>query len=65
MELLNQENRSRGNGISDIKGKAAKVAASESGAERVSTEGDWHTGFPAFLLSLLDPFMAFSPVCEG
>ncbi len=29
----------RGNGISEIEGKAARVAASEAGAERVSNHG--------------------------
>jgi hypothetical protein len=42
-EILNQESRNRGNGISEIEGKAARVAASESGDERVSIE---EQGFP-------------------
>ena len=39
----------RGNGISEIEGKAARVAASESGDERVSNE-EMDTEFPAFVL---------------
>jgi len=40
----NEQNfQNRGNGISEIEGKAARVAASEVGAERVSIE---ETGFP-------------------
>ena len=38
MRHLNQEIRHRGNGISEIEGKAAMVAASKAGAERVSME---------------------------
>ena len=37
-QIFNQENRNRGNGISEIEGKAARVAASESGDERVSNQ---------------------------
>ena len=36
--FFNQESRKRGKGISEIEGKAARVAASESGDERVSNE---------------------------
>ncbi len=36
--FFNQEIRNRGKGISEIEGKAARVAASESGDERVSNE---------------------------
>ena len=38
MRHLNQEIRNRGNGISEIEGKAAMPAASKAGAERVSME---------------------------
>ena len=34
--FLNKEARNRGNGISEIEGKAARLAASESGDEGVS-----------------------------
>ena len=37
-DFFNQESRNRGKGISEIEGKAARVAASESGDERVSNE---------------------------
>jgi len=37
-DFLNQESRNRGNGISEVEGKAARVAANESGDEQVSNE---------------------------
>src|SRR6266481_1683375 len=37
-DSLNQESRNRGNGISEVEGKAARVAASELGDERVSNQ---------------------------
>ena len=47
---MNQESRKRGKGISEIEGKAARVAASESGDERVSNEEN--SCVPAFLIKL-------------
>jgi hypothetical protein len=37
-DFLNRESRNRGNGISEVEGKAARVAASELGDERVSNQ---------------------------
>ena len=45
--FFNQESRKRGKRISEIEGKAARVAASESGNERVSNEE-----IPTFLIKL-------------
>jgi len=42
-DFLNQESRNRGNRISEVEGKAARVAASELGDERASCS-------PAFLI---------------
>ena len=48
--FFDQESRKRGKGISEIEGKAARVAASESGDERVSNEEN--SCVPAFLMKL-------------
>ena len=48
-EILNQENRNLGNGISEIKGRAATVAASASGDQRFSM----HEALCSFLCFLI------------
>jgi hypothetical protein len=47
---VNQESRNRGNGISEIEGKAARVAASERG-QRVSFKTGDFAAFHDFLAS--------------
>jgi hypothetical protein len=56
---VNQENRNRGNGISEIKGKAARVAASERG-QRVSFKAGNLAAFYGFLASRLFPLVLLS-----
>ncbi len=45
---MNQESRNRGNGISEIEGKAARVAASERG-QRVSFKAGDFTAVHGFM----------------
>jgi hypothetical protein len=52
--FLNQEIRNRGNGSSELEGRAARVAARDLGDERVSNGEMGPAGIPAFLLSLLN-----------
>jgi hypothetical protein len=56
---VNQENRNRGNGISEIEGKAARVAASERG-QRVSFKTGDFAAFHDFLASRLFPLFLLS-----
>jgi hypothetical protein len=56
---VNQENRNRGNGISEIEGKAARVAASERG-QRVSFKAGDFAAFHDFLASRLFALFLFS-----
>jgi len=56
---VNQEIRNRGNGISEIEGKAARVAASERG-QRVSFKAGNFAAFHGFLASRLFPLFLLS-----
>jgi len=56
---VNQENRNRGNGISEIEGKAARVAASERG-QRVSFKAGNLAASHAFLAPRLFPLFLLS-----
>jgi hypothetical protein len=56
---VNQENRNRGNGISEIEGKAARVAASERG-QRVSFKAGHLTAFHGFMASGFFPLFLLS-----
>ncbi len=56
---VNQENRNRGNGISEIEGKAASVAASERG-QRVSFKAGNLAAFHGFIASRLFPLFLLS-----
>ena len=56
---VNQENRNRGNGISEIEGKAARVAASECG-QLVSFKAGDFAAFHGFLASSLFPLFLIS-----
>jgi hypothetical protein len=58
-EELNQENRNRGNGISEIEGKAARVAASERG-QRVSFNAGMFSAVHGFLGSRCFPLFLLS-----
>jgi len=51
---VNQENRNRGKGISEMEGKAARVAASERGQPVSFKAGDF-AAFYGFLASRLFP----------
>jgi len=56
---VNQENRNRGNGISEIEGKAARVAASARG-QRVSFKAADFAAFHEFIASRLFPLFLLS-----
>ena len=56
---VNQENSNRGNGISEIEGKAARVAASERG-QRVSFKAGNLAAFHGFMASTLFPLFLLS-----
>jgi len=56
---VNQENRNRGKGISEIEGKAARVAASERG-QRVSFKAGHLAAFHGFIASRSFPLFLLS-----
>ena len=56
---VNQENRNRGNGISEMEGKAARVAGSERG-QRVSFKAGNIAAFHGFMGSRLFPLFLLS-----